>query len=163
MPIANIKLSPTKDSIIRSRPVPKEFIDRSIKPMEYNSNIKPMIPPPPINRVAKKILPGISFKQMDSAPVEDSIMGSQGHESYPYDKKLIIKKERSPTPEIGEIKRKHCNCSKSQCLKLYCDCFASGQFCQDCNCRDCSNNLEHEDDRQKAIKSCLERNPEAFK
>lgn len=133
--------------------------------MEQNSNFKPMVPPPPMNRVGKKFIPGGSFKQMeiDHEATEDSMMSSQGSESFPFDKKVVIKKERSTTPEITEIKRKHCNCSKSQCLKLYCDCFASGQFCQDCNCRDCSNNLEHEDDRQRAIKSCLERNPEAFK
>lgn len=69
--------------------------------------------------------------------------------------------KRSPTPEA--LRRKHCNCTKSQCLKLYCDCFANGEFCQDCNCKECYNNLEYEDERQKAIKICLERNPNAFK
>ncbi|XP_067627526.1 protein lin-54 homolog isoform X1 [Eurosta solidaginis] len=61
------------------------------------------------------------------------------------------------------LRRKHCNCSKSQCLKLYCDCFANGEFCQDCTCKDCFNNLQYEDQRQRAIKNCLERNPSAFK
>ncbi|XP_046406605.1 protein lin-54 homolog isoform X1 [Ischnura elegans] len=59
--------------------------------------------------------------------------------------------------------RKPCNCTKSQCLKLYCDCFANGEFCYMCNCANCSNNLEHEEERQRAIKSCLERNPNAFR
>ncbi|RWS27252.1 protein lin-54-like protein, partial [Leptotrombidium deliense] len=58
--------------------------------------------------------------------------------------------------------RKPCNCTKSQCLKLYCDCFANGEFCHACNCVNCANNLDHEEDRQKAIKQCLERNPHAF-
>jgi hypothetical protein len=49
------------------------------------------------------------------------------------------------------------------CLKLYCDCFANGEFCLDCNCKDCHNNLEHEAERSRAIKSSLERNPAAFK
>eukprot|EP00966_Prymnesium_polylepis_P296506 6850012-Prymnesium_polylepis.1 len=26
-------------------------------------------------------------------------------------------------------KRKQCNCRNSRCLKLYCECFASGQYC----------------------------------
>lgn len=60
-------------------------------------------------------------------------------------------------------RRKHCNCTKSQCLKLYCDCFANGEFCQNCNCKDCFNNIDFEEDRHKAIKMCLERNPHAFK
>ncbi|XP_061657424.1 protein lin-54 homolog isoform X2 [Syngnathoides biaculeatus] len=59
--------------------------------------------------------------------------------------------------------RKPCNCTKSQCLKLYCDCFANGEFCNNCNCNNCFNNLEHEAERSKAIKTCLDRNPEAFK
>ncbi|KAF6213434.1 hypothetical protein GE061_011153 [Apolygus lucorum] len=59
--------------------------------------------------------------------------------------------------------RKPCNCTKSMCLKLYCDCFANGEFCFQCNCTFCYNNLEHEEERQRAIKSCLERNPTAFR
>ncbi|XP_023221052.1 protein lin-54 homolog isoform X2 [Centruroides sculpturatus] len=65
--------------------------------------------------------------------------------------------------ESGDSRpRKPCNCTKSQCLKLYCDCFANGEFCNNCNCNNCSNNLEHEEERQKAIKACLDRNPLAF-
>ncbi|XP_032395724.1 protein lin-54 homolog isoform X2 [Etheostoma spectabile] len=67
------------------------------------------------------------------------------------------------TAEATSRPRKPCNCTKSQCLKLYCDCFANGEFCNNCNCNNCFNNLEHEMERQKAIKTCLERNPEAFK
>ena len=59
--------------------------------------------------------------------------------------------------------RKPCNCTKSQCLKLYCDCFANGEFCFMCNCMNCFNNIENEEHRQRAIKSCLERNPNAFR
>ncbi len=61
------------------------------------------------------------------------------------------------------IRRKHCNCNKSMCLKLYCDCFANGEFCYNCNCKECFNNLENEEERQRAIRICLERNPAAFK
>ncbi|XP_057635506.1 tesmin [Chionomys nivalis] len=43
-------------------------------------------------------------------------------------------------------------------LAGYCDCFASGDFCNSCSC----NNLRHELERFKAIKACLDRNPEAF-
>ncbi|XP_077332270.1 protein lin-54 homolog isoform X1 [Lithobates pipiens] len=69
----------------------------------------------------------------------------------------IISSESTSRP------RKPCNCTKSLCLKLYCDCFANGEFCNNCNCTNCYNNLEHENERQKAIKACLDRNPEAFK
>uniref|UniRef100_A0AC35TJ17 CRC domain-containing protein n=1 Tax=Rhabditophanes sp. KR3021 TaxID=114890 RepID=A0AC35TJ17_9BILA len=59
--------------------------------------------------------------------------------------------------------KKPCNCSKSQCLKLYCDCFGNGEYCTNCNCKDCHNKPEFEEERQQARKNCLERNPNAFK
>ena len=45
----------------------------------------------------------------------------------------------------------------------YCDCFASGEFCNNCNCTNCFNSLDHEEERQRAIRACLDRNPFAFK
>jgi len=63
----------------------------------------------------------------------------------------------------GVRPRKPCNCTKSQCLKLYCDCFANGEFCFNCNCNNCLNNLQNEEERQRSIKQCLDRNPNAFK
>ncbi|NXD71863.1 MTL5 protein, partial [Eolophus roseicapillus] len=44
----------------------------------------------------------------------------------------------------------------------YCDCFANGDFCNNCNCKNCYNNQLHETERFKAIKACLDRNPAAF-
>jgi hypothetical protein len=47
-------------------------------------------------------------------------------------------------PVAGLLKRKgkQCNCKNSRCLKLYCECFASGQYCEPgvCNCTNCFNN-----------------------
>uniref|UniRef100_A0A182M0L9 CRC domain-containing protein n=1 Tax=Anopheles culicifacies TaxID=139723 RepID=A0A182M0L9_9DIPT len=60
-------------------------------------------------------------------------------------------------------KKRPCNCTKSQCLKLYCDCFANGEYCYNCNCKDCFNTFDHANERQKAVRSTLERNPNAFK
>lgn len=69
-----------------------------------------------------------------------------------------------PSLESNGIRpRKPCNCTKSQCLKLYCDCFANGEFCYLCNCMNCYNNIQNEEHRQRAIKNCLERNPYAFR
>lgn len=45
----------------------------------------------------------------------------------------------------------------------YCECFASGSYCNGCNCVNCLNNLENESARQEAITGTLERNPDAFK
>ncbi|KAL7862773.1 hypothetical protein SRHO_G00117570 [Serrasalmus rhombeus] len=67
------------------------------------------------------------------------------------------------TVRAWERSKKPCNCTKSQCLKLYCDCFANGEFCSNCKCINCCNNMEHESERYRAIKTCLERNPAAFR
>lgn len=56
-----------------------------------------------------------------------------------------------------------CNCKKSKCLKLYCDCFAIQGYCEDCNCVECHNTIEYESEREKVINSIKEKNPTAFK
>ncbi|XP_042514608.1 protein tesmin/TSO1-like CXC 5 isoform X2 [Macadamia integrifolia] len=60
-------------------------------------------------------------------------------------------------------KQKQCNCKHSRCLKLYCECFASGIYCDGCNCANCCNNVENEAARQEAVEVTLERNPNAFR
>ncbi|CAM8938523.1 unnamed protein product [Rhodiola kirilowii] len=60
-------------------------------------------------------------------------------------------------------KQKQCNCKHSRCLKLYCECFASGIYCDGCNCNNCHNNVENDDARREAVESTLERNPNAFR
>ncbi|XP_057861423.2 protein tesmin/TSO1-like CXC 5 isoform X1 [Cryptomeria japonica] len=60
-------------------------------------------------------------------------------------------------------KAKQCNCKNSRCLKLYCECFASGTYCDGCNCVNCCNNVDNEVVRQEAVEATLERNPNAFR
>ena len=61
-------------------------------------------------------------------------------------------------------KRKACNCKNSKCLKLYCECFASGSYCNvSCNCQSCQNNEHFQSQRKSAIDATLERNPMAFR
>ncbi|XWS70850.1 hypothetical protein CRYUN_Cryun03dG0084500 [Craigia yunnanensis] len=58
---------------------------------------------------------------------------------------------------------KRCNCKKTKCLKLYCDCFAAGIYCDEpCSCQGCFNRPEYEDkvlETWQQIESC---NPLAF-
>ncbi|XP_053145842.1 tesmin isoform X3 [Hemicordylus capensis] len=86
----------------------------------------------------------------------------------------------------GSLYTCHSNPNHQETTKLtlvgYCDCFANGDFCSNCNCNNCYNNPQHEIERFKAIKmsfpwlqiretmdvgstgneACLDRNPEAF-
>ncbi|EME26815.1 Protein tesmin/TSO1-like CXC 6 [Galdieria sulphuraria] len=56
-----------------------------------------------------------------------------------------------------------CNCKRSQCLKLYCECFASGSYCTSkCKCNGCKNNGDNANHVKTARERTLERNPRAF-
>ncbi|KAG6598583.1 Protein tesmin/TSO1-like CXC 3, partial [Cucurbita argyrosperma subsp. sororia] len=50
------------------------------------------------------------------------------------------KRKRSSVNNNGDD-AKRCSCTKSKCLKLYCDCFAAGMYCSEsCSCQGCFNN-----------------------
>ncbi|KAG0484576.1 hypothetical protein HPP92_008655 [Vanilla planifolia] len=63
---------------------------------------------------------------------------------------------------VNEI-RKYCSCKKSRCLKLYCECFAAEQFCNEaCKCNCCSNKASDEDMILANKRRIKNRNPHAF-
>lgn len=59
-----------------------------------------------------------------------------------------------------------CRCSRTKCLKLYCDCFRQGKTCEaTCSCKDCKNTFEESGPtgiRTKVIQEILKRRPDAF-
>ncbi|KRX07617.1 hypothetical protein PPERSA_11166 [Pseudocohnilembus persalinus] len=56
-----------------------------------------------------------------------------------------------------------CNCKKSKCLKLYCECFRKGKVCgKNCKCNDCHNMESNQQEREQAIEQLQSKNPEAF-
>jgi len=82
--------------------------------------------------------------------------------------KKIEGNEENTNQELQESfqipKKILCNCKKSRCLKLYCDCFAASEFCsKDCNCLNCANVVENEEERYSSMMALMERNPLAFK
>ncbi|KAK9813215.1 hypothetical protein WJX72_010856 [[Myrmecia] bisecta] len=67
---------------------------------------------------------------------------------------------RDSTSATGGPKK--CNCKKSKCLKLYCDCFAAGQYCTNCTCQNCCNTPDQKDIVDEMRDQIRSRNPHAF-
>lgn len=58
---------------------------------------------------------------------------------------------------------KTCNCKRSQCLKMYCDCFAASGYClPGCACLNCKNTNENQGLVDSAREAILLKNPSAF-
>ena len=63
-----------------------------------------------------------------------------------------------------------CNCTKTQCIKKYCECFANNNYCIDCHCKNCLNKYfdyynqnciklnENENENDKIICTCSKSN-----
>ena len=47
--------------------------------------------------------------------------------------------ESDSDTQINQNRCGGCNCERSQCLKMYCQCFAVGRYCNSCNCKSCNN------------------------
>ena len=103
----------------------------------------------PVGGAHKPIYMGLSHSREGNT-------ASQHHQSVPPPDGKENKKK-------GTQKKSSCNCKKSRCLKLYCECFAAQRFCQaGCNCSDCGNTPENAEERDKAIKDTLAKNSTAF-
>ncbi|KAJ6797796.1 protein tesmin/TSO1-like CXC 2 [Iris pallida] len=74
------------------------------------------------------------------------------------------KKKKRKSDNGGESEAcKRCNCKKSKCLKLYCECFAAGVYCvEPCSCQGCFNKPVHEETVLATRKQIESRNPLAF-
>ncbi|KAG6484270.1 hypothetical protein ZIOFF_061065 [Zingiber officinale] len=74
------------------------------------------------------------------------------------------KKKRRKSQNGGDSEGcKRCNCKKSKCLKLYCECFAAGVYCSEpCSCQGCFNKPIHEETVLATRKQIESRNPLAF-
>ena len=72
--------------------------------------------------------------------------------------------QESKKSEKEPLEEARCNCRKSKCLKLYCECFAAQRTCNgSCSCLDCYNKEEYGELRGYFLQDTLEKNPNAFK
>jgi len=66
-------------------------------------------------------------------------------------------------PANHNQKKTACTCKQTKCLKLYCECFASGNYCKNCSCVCCNNLPQFEVERSISIKQAKVKNKHAFK
>ena len=73
-------------------------------------------------------------------------------------KDSLSEKNKSKNSEIDEKENTFnntkeilcCNCTKTKCIKKYCECFANKKFCHNnCNCQDCINKKDYLDNNIK--------------
>ena len=75
------------------------------------------------------------------------------------DTQLTVIRQKSTT-----VASLTCHCSKSKCLKMYCECFTQGRYCDEkCECKNCCNTPENLAKIKEARKAIRTRNPQAFK
>ncbi|XP_021670959.2 CRC domain-containing protein TSO1 isoform X2 [Hevea brasiliensis] len=73
------------------------------------------------------------------------------------------KKKRKKSSSLDGEGCKRCNCKRTKCLKLYCDCFAAGIYCAEpCACQGCFNRPDYEDTVLETRQQIESRNPLAF-
>jgi len=107
--------------------------------------------------------------RMRGGPLDGALAQEMLHESNPFGSPPGVRPASdniSPHEVQARLEGEevHCNCRKTHCLKLYCDCFRKQYFCTGtCHCTGCENNVNFETPRTAAISLILERNPDAFK
>jgi hypothetical protein len=139
----------------------KAFIQRKNVPVEINKVVEFTKFSPLINHKKHIDTPNLKLIQFKSSPM-------QLFNSFTSNSPFLLSKtnpiaEKAIAPEEKTTQKKICcNCKKSHCLKLYCQCFINKSYCHGCNCLNCFNTKEHEEIRNKTMKVTLQRNPIAF-
>lgn len=73
-------------------------------------------------------------------------------------KELVVEPPLKPMPLPSK-----CHCSRSKCLKLYCECFARGDHCgPECECNNCCNSEDHQEEIEASKIDIKKRDPQAF-
>ena len=151
LPINN-KIPINKDSIIIST------MTDSIK--DEKEENQPIIRPIPINiKVLKKPKSELTTIGDSSLTIKNEIHELKApimHQNFNYSKMLqngIYIEELNPINNMNDrdVKENNsfsfkkeklcCSCTKTRCIKKYCECFANNKVCIDCHCQNCMNKL----------------------
>ncbi|CAF2128490.1 unnamed protein product [Brassica napus] len=127
---------------------------------EYSSSGEIQITPVPSQDTVPEALEQAESQPREASAVEEAPKALVLEELIP---DSLQKTKQVLEGGEGESSCKRCNCKKSKCLKLYCECFAAGVYCIDpCSCVDCFNKPIHEDTVLATRKQIESRNPLAF-
>ena len=135
-----------KESYVKSSPIIKEM---GIEMEDDEHEISPEVYKKYITQSDEQMY-DIDMTQVLETNLQQSIIYE-----FNEDKNFIMTESKTTT-------KKCCNCKKSKCLKLYCECFAAGQSCEGCNCVGCHNLEQYENERKKAMAQIAKKNPKGF-
>lgn len=94
----------------------------------------------------------------------ESIMKEQSTSDFSDPEFTPLKKSNKVQDEEGATETyQKCKCKKSKCLKLYCECFAAGDYCANCDCVSCNNTEDHEPMRTMIMNTVQSKSNSAFK
>lgn len=103
-------------------------------------------------------------KFMSAPPTSNSTLNESNKLTFFQSKKINLfeKKDNSDKP--------CCSCTKTKCIKKYCECYANNRYCKDCHCIDCmnkyiylnnnnnGNNLKDSSENEKIFCTCTKSN-----
>ena len=105
----------------------------------------------------------------DDVSMNNSIMDTEKKENETVSNEKLTQEmnqpynsSRLPKEKPSCNTKKCCTCKKSQCLKLYCECFSSQGYCSGCSCVNCHNIPEYEDERTLSISKITKKKQSKF-
>jgi hypothetical protein len=106
-------------------------------------------------------VPSVNIKELNSINARHKRQRIQMEPESRFDDRIVGRDIKAAiNSEYG------CRCTKTKCLKLYCDCFQAGKVCKShCACSECKNTQEESGPnglRTKVIRNILIRKPNAF-
>lgn len=127
------------------------------------------------NRVGTPAAVAGARQELTAAPSADATRAQQQPAASATPGAFVAQQKPSPSPLEGVTRHEGpvgaekstgalstCTCKNSQCIKLYCTCFAANRLCVDkCACRSCRNNNEFADERKAAAEAVFQRKRKA--
>jgi hypothetical protein len=138
MPLSKEEEKPDNNQLIKPIPINRKIIINQKNDINTFSNSSVKINNNPDSSISVRYP---MYSPLYSPGYNSNFVNNDIFTFYHY-KSLEIQEKNENNNNIMEIKEKPCcNCTKTKCMKKYCECFANKRFCKDCHCQDCMNRL----------------------